>query len=72
MQEAFPITGRGFIPVKELERNNKEWIASIIKRIKEEEKARFPKNQTHRIDMSLMEHFPKESFASAVLKLNSL
>lgn len=40
MQEAFPITGRGFIPVKELERNNKDWIASIKKRIEEEEKAR--------------------------------
>lgn len=40
MQDAFPITGRGFIPVKELEKNNKTWIEAIKKRIKEEEKAR--------------------------------
>lgn len=40
MQDAFPITGRGFIPVKELEKNNKTWIEGIKKRIEEEEKAR--------------------------------
>ena len=40
LQDAFPITGRGFIPVKELEKNNKEWIEAIKKRIEEEEKAR--------------------------------
>ncbi len=40
MQDAFPITGRGFIPVKELEKNNKTWIEAIKKRIEEEEKAR--------------------------------
>jgi len=40
MQDAFPITGRGFIPVKELEKNNKTWIEAIKKRIKEEEKER--------------------------------
>jgi hypothetical protein len=40
MQDAFPITGRGFIPVKELEKNNKTWIEAIKKRIEEEEEAR--------------------------------
>jgi hypothetical protein len=40
MQDAFPITGRGFIPVKELEKNNKTWIEAIKKRIEEEEKTR--------------------------------
>ena len=40
MQDAFPITGRGFIPVKDLEKNNKTWIEAIKKRIEEEEKAR--------------------------------
>lgn len=40
LQDAFPITGRGFIPVKELEKNNKAWIEAIKKRIEEEEKAR--------------------------------
>jgi hypothetical protein len=36
LQELFPITGRAFIPVKELERKNKEWIASIKKKVEEE------------------------------------
>ena len=40
LQDAFPITGKGFIPVKELEKNNKAWIEAIKKRIEEEEKAR--------------------------------
>ncbi len=35
LQELFPITGKAFIPVKELERKNKEWIESI-KKIAEE------------------------------------
>jgi hypothetical protein len=48
------------------------WTVAPLVPIKEEEKARFPKNQTHRIDMNLMEHFPKENFASAIMKLNSL
>ena len=48
------------------------WTVAPLVLIKEEEKARFPKNQTHKIDMSQMEHFPKETFASAVVKINSL
>lgn len=28
LQKEFPITGRGFIPVKELEENNKEFLAN--------------------------------------------
>lgn len=38
LQELFPITGRAFIPVKELEKKNKEWIASIKKKVEEENK----------------------------------
>lgn len=48
------------------------WTVAPLVPIKEEEKARFPKNQTHRIDMNLMEHFSREKFAEAVMKLNSL
>ena len=40
LQEVFPITGRGFIPVKELEINNKAWLEEIQRRIEEEEKQR--------------------------------
>lgn len=45
LQDAFPITGRGFIPVKELEKNNKAWIEAIKKRIEEEEKARLEEEE---------------------------
>ena len=38
LQDLFPITGRAFIPVKELEKKNKEWIASIKKKVEEESK----------------------------------
>jgi antitoxin component of RelBE/YafQ-DinJ toxin-antitoxin module len=38
LQDLFPITSRAFIPVKELEKKNKEWIASIKKKVEEENK----------------------------------
>jgi hypothetical protein len=40
LQKEFPITGRGFIPVKELEENNKEFLANKKKREVEEKKAK--------------------------------
>ncbi len=40
LQKEFPITGRGFIPVKELEENNKEFLANKKKREEEEKKAK--------------------------------
>jgi len=43
LQEAFPITGRGFIPVKELEIKNKSWLEEIKHRIEAEEKLRLEK-----------------------------
>lgn len=48
------------------------WTVAPLVPIKEEEKERFPKDQTHKVDLSNMEHFLQESFASAVVKLNSL
>jgi hypothetical protein len=36
LQKEFPVTGRGFIPVKELESKNKEWLEAIKKRIEEQ------------------------------------
>ena len=48
------------------------WTVAPLISIKEEERSRFPKNQTHRVDLNHMEHFSKEKFAEAVTKLNSL
>jgi hypothetical protein len=48
------------------------WSVAPLTEITEEEKSRFPKNQTHKVDLGKIEHFLKESFALAVTKLNSL
>jgi len=48
------------------------WSVAPLTGITEEEKSRFPKNQTHKVDLAKIEYFPKESFALAVTKLNSL
>jgi hypothetical protein len=48
------------------------WSVAPLTEITEEEKPRFPKNQTHKVDLGKIEHFLKESFALAVTKLNSL
>lgn len=55
--------------------SNKEnwgWSVAPLTPILDEEKDRFPKNQTHKVDLEGIENFPKELFASAVVKLNSL
>jgi hypothetical protein len=48
------------------------WTVAPLVEIKEEEKSRFPKNQTRKVDLTNLEDFPKESFALAITKLNSL
>jgi hypothetical protein len=45
LQDAFPITGEGFIPVKKLEVMNKSWLKEIQKRIEEEEKLRLEQEE---------------------------
>ena len=45
LQDAFPITGEGFIPVKKLEEMNKPWLEEIQKRIEEEEKLRLEQEE---------------------------
>jgi hypothetical protein len=53
-------------------KNNWKWSVAPLILIKDEEKAKFPKNQTHKVDLAGMENFPKESYALAVTKLNAL
>jgi hypothetical protein len=48
------------------------WTVAPLIPVLKEEKKRFPKGQTHKVDISKMEHFLKENFALAVSKLNSL
>jgi hypothetical protein len=48
------------------------WTVAPLTEIAEEEKERFPKNQTHKVDLSNTENYSKEEFATAVTRLNSL
>jgi hypothetical protein len=48
------------------------WSIAPLTEILEEEKSRFPKNQTHKVNLSKMEYFSKDEFASAITRLNSL
>jgi hypothetical protein len=48
------------------------WTVAPLVEIKEEEKERFPKNQTHKVDLANTQNFSKDSFALAVTHLNSL
>ena len=55
--------------------NNKDnwaWAVAPLTPIKEEEKSRFPKKQTHKVDLNNMQYFPREEFARAVTTLNEL
>jgi|LakMenE18May11ns_1017448.scaffolds.fasta_scaffold9770066_2 hypothetical protein len=55
--------------------NNKDnwmWAVAPLTLIKKEEKSRFPKKQTHKVDLNNMQYFPREEFARAVTTLNEL
>ena len=51
LQKEFPITGRGFIPLKELEERNKEFLENKKKLIEEEKKA---KAKAEKLEAQLM------------------
>jgi hypothetical protein len=48
------------------------WSVAPLIQIEEEEKSRFPKNQTHKVDLKGMENFPKEMFTHALDMLHKL
>jgi hypothetical protein len=48
------------------------WSVAPLTPIKDEEKSKFPKDQTHKVDLAGIEYFPKESYALAVTRLNAL
>ena len=53
-------------------KNNWKWTVAPLIEITEEERERFPKNQNHKVDLANTENYPKEEFAAAVTRLNSL
>ena len=55
--------------------NNKDnwmWAVAPLTPITKEEKSRFPKKQTHKVDLNNMQYFSREEFARAVTTLNEL
>ena len=53
-------------------KDNWWWTVAPLVEIKEEEKERFPKEQTHKVDLTQFTHFPKENFAHAIDMLHKL
>jgi hypothetical protein len=53
-------------------KDNWMWAVAPLTLITKKEKSRFPKKQTHKVDLSNMQYFPKEEFARAVTTLNEL
>jgi len=53
-------------------KDNWMWAVAPLTLITKEEKSRFPKKQTHKVDLSNMQYFPREEFARAVTTLNEL
>ena len=47
------------------------WSVAPAVRITEEEKSKFPKGQEYKTDYSQVQHFPKESYKLALVKLSS-
>jgi len=66
------IPGQGILFPNGSNKDTWGWSVAPLIPIKEEEKSKFPKDQTHKVDLASMEHFPKESYALAVTKLNAL
>ena len=50
LQELFPLTGRGFVPVKELQEKNKKLDDIIKTRLEKEEKERVEKEMLELVD----------------------
>lgn len=66
------ISEKGMLFPNGSNKDNWGWAVAPLIKIKKEEKSRFPKGQTYKVDFPKMEYFPKESFTLAITKLNSL
>ena len=66
----FPSTmtlpGKGMVFVDGTAKENWQWAAVSAIEIAEEEKAKFPKDQTHKMDMKNISHFDQGDFMEAL------
>ena len=66
----FPSTvtlpNKGMVFLDGTSKDNWRWASALAVEISEEEKAKFPKDQTHKMDMKSISHFEKEDFMEAL------
>ena len=66
----FPATvtlpGKGMVFLDGTSKDNWQWAAAKAVEILQEEKSKFPKEQTHKMDMKNIHHFEKEDFMEAL------
>ena len=69
----FPSTmtlpGKGMVFVDGTSKENWQWAAVLSIEIPEEEKSKFPKDQTHKMDMKNISHFDQGDFMEALDKI---
>ena len=70
----FPSTltlpGKGMVFVDGTSKENWQWAAVLSIEIPEEEKSKFPKDQTHKMDMKNISHFDQGDFMEALDKID--
>lgn len=49
-----------------------KWAVAPLVKISKEEKSRFPKGQTHKVDLKKIEYFDRELYSAALTRLNSI
>jgi hypothetical protein len=57
---------KGMVFLDGTDSSNWEWVAALAVQISEEEKERFPKDQTHKIDFSTKKSFHEKDFMDAL------
>lgn len=60
------IPKKGMVFLDGTSKDNWRWASALAVEISEEEKVKFPKDQTHKMDMKSISHFEKEDFMEAL------
>ena len=57
---------KGMVFLDGTSKDNWRWASALAVEISEEERAKFPKDQTHKMDMKNIKHFEKEDFMESL------
>ena len=60
------IPKKGMVFLDGTSKDNWRWASALAVEISEEERAKFPKDQTHKMDMKSISYFEKEDFMEAL------